>query len=63
MNGVYNLILEVMASIDEKLASSYFHHVWKVEKTFQNVDEYAERVIEPQLKDENVESDNGDEEE
>ena len=52
-----------MASVDEKLASSYFHYVRKVEKTFQNADEYAEQVIQLQLNDASIESDNEDEEE
>ena len=63
LDDVYHLILKLMASTDEKLTSSYFPHLRKVEKTLQNADEYTERVIEPPLKDKSIKSDNGDEEE
>jgi len=46
-----------MASMDKELATSYFDHVHKVEQTFKKADTYMEEEIEPDLQDDNIETD------
>ena len=50
------LIEQFMTSMDKKRAMSYFHHVRKVEDTFQKADIYMEEEIEPDLQDDNTET-------
>ncbi|CAM4984974.1 unnamed protein product [Rotaria socialis] len=42
-NGVYNLVLNFMSTVDTELATSYFKHVEKVEQTFKDADSSRRR--------------------
>ncbi|CAF3779217.1 unnamed protein product [Rotaria sp. Silwood1] len=62
-NDVYNLITEYMASVDKKLATSFFAHVKKVEQTFIDGDSFVETEIEPDLVEESTDTEDDDEDE
>ncbi|CAF1607429.1 unnamed protein product, partial [Didymodactylos carnosus] len=49
--------------MDDKLASSYFHHVYKVEEMYKTADEIMEEEIEPHLQSDNEETGSDDDEE
>ncbi len=38
-----------MSALDAELATSYFHHVTKLEQTFKDADSFLEVEIEPNL--------------
>ncbi|CAF1147777.1 unnamed protein product, partial [Didymodactylos carnosus] len=62
-NDVKQLIEQFMVAMDYKLASSYFHHVYKVEEMYKAADEIMEQEIEPHIQSESEETDSGDDEE
>ncbi|CAF5017788.1 unnamed protein product, partial [Rotaria sp. Silwood1] len=62
-NDVYNLITEYMASVDKKLATSFFAHVEQVEQTFIDGDSFVEKEIEPDLVEESTDTEDDDEDE
>jgi hypothetical protein len=57
------LIKQFIAAMDQKLASSYFHHVQTIEETYQKADAIMEEEIEPYLQSSEVETDSDDEQE
>ena len=59
-SDVQLLIEQFMTSMDDKLATSYFHHVQKVEETFKKADAFVEETIEPDLQDDYRETDSED---
>ena len=52
-----------MVAMDDKLASSYFHHVYEVEEMYKTADEIMEEEIEPHLQSDSEETDSDDAEE
>ncbi|CAF1328425.1 unnamed protein product [Rotaria sordida] len=62
-NDVKQLIAQYMVAMDDKLASSYFHHVYKVEEMYRTADEIMEEEIEPHIQSESEETDSDDNEE
>ncbi|CAF3026156.1 unnamed protein product, partial [Rotaria sp. Silwood2] len=62
-NDVYNLITEYMASVDKKLATSFFAYVKKVEGTFIDGDSFVEKEIEPDLVEESTYAEDDDDDE
>ena len=57
------LIKQFIAAMDQKLASSYFHHVQTVEETYKKADAIMEEEMEPDLQGSEVETDSDDEQE
>ncbi|CAF1430651.1 unnamed protein product [Rotaria sordida] len=62
-NDVKQLIEQFMMTMDDKLASSYFHYVYKVEEMYRTADEIKEEEIEPHIQSESEEIDSDDDEE
>ncbi|CAF1538729.1 unnamed protein product, partial [Adineta ricciae] len=62
-DDVKQLIEQFMVAMDDKLASSYFHHVYKVEEMHKTADEIMEEKVEPALQSDSEETDSGDKEE
>lgn len=52
-----------MVAMDDKLASSYFHHVYKVEEMYKTADEIMEEEVEPHLQSDSEETESDDNEE
>ncbi|CAF1262526.1 unnamed protein product [Rotaria sordida] len=62
-NDVEELIKQFMMAMDDKLASSYFHHVYKVEEMYRTADEIMEEEIEPHIQSETEETNSDDDKE
>ncbi|CAF4152552.1 unnamed protein product [Rotaria sordida] len=62
-NDVKQSIKQFMMAMDDKLASSYFHHVYKVEEMYRTADEIMEEEIEPHIQSESEETDSDDDKE
>ena len=60
---VKQLIEQFMVAMDDKLATSYFHHVYKVEEIHKTADEIMEEEIEPHIQSDSEEIDSEDDEE
>lgn len=52
-----------MVAMDDKLASSYFDHVYKVEEMYKTADEIMEEDVEPHLQSDSEETDSDSSEE
>ncbi|CAF4170395.1 unnamed protein product [Rotaria sordida] len=62
-DDVKQLIEQFLVAMDDKLASSYFHHVYEVEEMYKTADEIMEEEIEPHLQSDSEETDSDDAEE
>ncbi|CAF1352201.1 unnamed protein product [Rotaria sordida] len=62
-DDVKQLIEQFMVAMDDKLATSYFHHVYKVEEMYKTADEIMEEEIEPHMQSDSEETDSEDDEE
>ncbi|CAF4018286.1 unnamed protein product [Rotaria sordida] len=62
-DDVKQLIEQFLVAMDDKLASSYFHHVYEVEEMYKTADEIMEEEIEPHFQSDSEETDSDDAEE
>ncbi|CAF1489312.1 unnamed protein product [Adineta ricciae] len=59
--NVKQLIEQLMLAMDDKRATSYFHHVHEIEEMYKTADAIMEEYIEPQLQSDSEETDSDDE--
>ncbi|CAF1685261.1 unnamed protein product [Rotaria magnacalcarata] len=60
-DNVKQLIEQFMVAMDDKRATSYFHHVRGIEEMFKTADAIMEENIEPHLQSDSEETDSDDE--
>ncbi|CAF3487448.1 unnamed protein product [Rotaria sp. Silwood2] len=60
-DDVKQLIEQFMVAMDDKRATSYFHHVRRIEEMFKTADAIMEENIEPHLQSDSEETDSDDE--
>ncbi|CAF1585837.1 unnamed protein product [Adineta ricciae] len=60
-HDVKQLIEQFMVAMDDKRATSYFHHVHGIEEMYKTADAIMEEDIEPQLRSDSEETDSDDE--
>jgi hypothetical protein len=60
-DDVKQLIEQFIVAMNDKLASSYFHHVYGIEEMYKTADEIMEEKIEPHLQSDSEKTDSNDE--